>query len=717
MSGLAGIGISIVGRDDSSSLTEADNQNVSSLLAGSAWNAGSITFSFPASASDYGTPGTYFDPAPFNGFSPLSEQQRGEVLRGLALISSYTGITFTEITETPDLHAAIRFANSASPPTAYAYFPGTSPQAGDVFYGGTGRFPVMGNFDSGQAVLHEMGHALGLKHGQDASVYGAMTADRLDIEFSLMNYPNYIGSTEGFGTASTSAQTFMMYDIAALQHMYGANFSDVGQAHTYTWSATTGAELIDGVSQGTPVDYHIFETIWTAGATSTYDLSNFAQDQVDDMNPGGWMLFSPVQLADLNAFAPSKPAGQIFAHGNLYNALLHDGDARSLITNLVTGAGNDVVTGNATGNDIHAGPGNDTIAGASGNDLLDGGLGADSLTGGADRDTFVYGRGYGADTVTDFSHTDHDRIDLSAMTGLQGFADAIAHAHQAVADTVFDFGNGDVLTLNNVDLASLSAGDLILPAVSPASVIESFGATTLVQEGNGYALQPTGTSSGPLLMQSGAPVVAGQYGDWAPIGAEAAQTGFLVAWKNGAADEYTVWNTDANGDYLWDATGTVSGSSPVLASYEPIFQQDLNLDGHIGDDFRPAAQTTIEAFGATRLDLGTDAYLLHDVAGHGPALKLDGNAIAPGQLGAWTPIGAEAAETGYLVAWKNGAADAYTVWNTDAQGNYLWTAIGTVPGASQEIRSYEPVFHQDLNGDGTIGEYALLAFAPDHPVL
>ena len=33
----------------------------------------------------------------------------------------------------------------------------------------------------------------------------------------------------------------MTYDIAALQHMYGANFDWVGQSATYTWSEATGA--------------------------------------------------------------------------------------------------------------------------------------------------------------------------------------------------------------------------------------------------------------------------------------------------------------------------------------------------------------------------------------------------------------------------------------------------------------------------------------------
>jgi Ca2+-binding RTX toxin-like protein len=230
-----------------------------------------------------------------------------------------------------------------------------------VFYGGTGRNPVMGNFDSGQSILHEIGHALGLKHGQESSVYGAMNADRLDIEFSLMNYPNYIGSTEGFGTAAQSPQTYMLYDIAALQYVYGANFSQAGQDNIYTWSETSGVESINGVSQGTPFDNHIFETIWTGGANSTYDLSHFSQNQVDDMNPGGWMDFSTSQLADLNFYAPSKPNGEIFARGNIYNALEFNGDPRSLIDKIKTGSGDDVIIGNSADNTIDGGLGTDTV--------------------------------------------------------------------------------------------------------------------------------------------------------------------------------------------------------------------------------------------------------------------------------------------------------------------------------------------------------------------
>ena len=70
----------------------------------------------------------------------------------------------------------------------------------------------MGNFDSAAAVLHEIGHALGLKHGQDPDPYGTMNPAFLDIEFSLMNYPSYIGQTGNGSTAGPGSlpQTYMM---------------------------------------------------------------------------------------------------------------------------------------------------------------------------------------------------------------------------------------------------------------------------------------------------------------------------------------------------------------------------------------------------------------------------------------------------------------------------------------------------------------------------
>src|SRR5438552_776950 len=72
-------------------------------------------------------------------------------------------------------------------------------------------------------------------------------------------------------------------------------------------------------------------------------------------------------------------------------------------------------------------------------------------------------------------------------------------------------------------------------------------------------------------------------------------------------------------------------------------------------------------------------------------------------MGCVGPVGAERTASGYDVAWKMGGADQYQVWSTTSSGNYNSHLLGVVSGTSSALESFEPVFHQDLNGDGTIG--------------
>ena len=109
----------------------------------------------------------------------------------------------------------------------------------------------------------------------------------------------------------------------------------------------------------------------------------------------------------------------------------------------------------------------------------------------------------------------------------------------------------------------------------------------------------------------------------------------------------------------------VSGPTYAFQSLEATFQQDLNADGTTG-----LKTTPIETSGATRLDQVANEFFLHDGAGNGPSLKYAGADVVAGQFGAWTPIGAEKVGSGYQVAWKNGGADQYIVWNVDSNGNY-----------------------------------------------
>ena len=112
-------------------------------------------------------------------------------------------------------------------------------------------------------------------------------------------------------------------------------------------------------------------------------------------------------------------------------------------------------------------------------------------------------------------------------------------------------------------------------------MIEAFGSTALVQSGDNYFLDGADGSS-VEVSYGGAPVVAGQFGAWTPFGGEKTATGYEVALAMKSADQYTVFYLDANGNYLSDPIGTVSGASSQLQLFETSFQQDLNGDGKIG---------------------------------------------------------------------------------------------------------------------------------------
>ncbi|MEA2866166.1 MAG: large repetitive protein, partial [Bradyrhizobium sp.] len=69
--------------------------------------------------------------------------------------------------------------------------------------------------------------------------------------------------------------------------------------------------------------------------------------------------------------------------------------------------------------DILGGAGNDTLIGGAGDDTLSGGKGNDTLTGGAGANIFLFGE-QGAsnlDKILDFSNSQSDKIDISALLG------------------------------------------------------------------------------------------------------------------------------------------------------------------------------------------------------------------------------------------------------------------------------------------------------------
>jgi len=397
------------------------------------------TFSFPKSAQDYLVVPGYPRVEQVSEFSPMNEYEQDATRVAFNLVASYTQLKFTEVESGLATNATFRLARDISmsisnfPPNEGTYSESDSRAAGDTFIGEgngwivaePGEVPIFFGTDQFTTIMHEMGHSFGLKHGHDDSFNGKLADARDDVEFSIMTYAAYIGAdVTGAEPAhiGSSAQSYMMYDIAALQAYYGANFDAVGNTRAYTWDNSTGQQYINGAlaaNTGTTATGKIFSTVWTQGATTTYDLSNFDGDQVDDLRAGQWLNFSKAQIADLNMnAAPGTKAYNNLANGNIYNTLLYNGDTRSLIGNLVTGAGNDKITGNELNNILTANGGNDWLDGGGGIDVLYAGAGDDALAGGtATGGVNQLWGGEDTDTVTYEAQTVVVYVDLGAGAG------------------------------------------------------------------------------------------------------------------------------------------------------------------------------------------------------------------------------------------------------------------------------------------------------------
>lgn len=410
------------------------NPHVDGLLSGRQWLSSSLTYAFPATASVYGF--GYGNGEPEWNFAPVAPammQAFRSFLEGanvgpgaLTPLAGFAQFVFAESKPgTGPAEPDILIAGSSLPSTAYAYSPDAAPYGGDVWFGRTYDFtaPRAGSYAFATA-MHEFGHALGLKHPHDLSQPNgaAMPLDRDSHEYTLMSYRSVPGAslTGAYSNEPTSyPQTYMMLDILALQTLYGANYAFRSANTTYSWNPATGEAFVDGIGQGAPAGNRIFCTIWDGGGADTFDFSAYADPLTINLEPGSHSALSPVQRAEL--------APRILAAGNVYNALLFQGDPRSLIEDAIGGSGRDTISGNRAANFFAGRNGDDLLKGGDGDDRLDGGrgsdhlwggpgadwlsgkLGRDGLSGGSGRDVFVFDTKSGKtnrDKISDFNVRD-----------------------------------------------------------------------------------------------------------------------------------------------------------------------------------------------------------------------------------------------------------------------------------------------------------------------
>jgi len=275
------------------------------------------------------------------------------------------------------------------------------------------------------AIMHEIGHALGLDHPFEGNIIPSGYDNQRYTIMSYTDPDNVYYYNQSTGKYEYLITTPMVYDIAAIQHIYGANTSFHAGNDTYSYDPTKP----------------FFATIWDAGGNDTIDVSAFSQTCRIDLRDGHYSTlgFSVTNLTDNLGIA--------------FNAF---------IENAKGGSGNDVLIGNALAN---------TISGNAGNDTLDGGAGADVLRGGAGDDTYVLDNagdkavelvGGGTDTVlSSTSRTLLANVENLSLSGAAtvGKGNALNNVITGSSnnDTLMGLGGNDTL-LGNGGIDNLTGG-------------------------------------------------------------------------------------------------------------------------------------------------------------------------------------------------------------------------------------------------------------------
>jgi Ca2+-binding RTX toxin-like protein len=432
--------------------SSSGNNLIDSLILGVRWADGLITYSFPDANAYWSTdpikgygPNTNPEGEPWSSsFAPLSSSDQTYFNKALQQWANVANIQFKLVPETSSDVGDIRAAYTAIDPGAQAYtytLQDGYAKSGDIWVGINttnatedwipGTYPFL-------AIMHEIGHALGLKHPFEGSPTLPVSSDM--ISETIMSYSAIAGNQNSFLTFYPT--TPMPLDILAIQYVYGKNTTYHNGDDNYLFDDSQ--------------TYH--ETIWDSGGVN--DTITYAgnQDSTIDLREGMGSKIGNSVFAESTATKNRIP--------NIWIA--YD----VTIENAYGGSGNDVIIGNDADNtlnggggddDLDGGEGSDMLWGGNGNDILRAGYGNDVLNGGAGNDTFGF-YALGHFQVSDFTRGE-DRFFFDAekigVSNLNDLISDITNINQKPAGVDIEFGPNASIELIGINFNEITANMVI----------------------------------------------------------------------------------------------------------------------------------------------------------------------------------------------------------------------------------------------------------------
>lgn len=339
------------------------NVSIDALLGGTRWESG-ISFSFPyadASVPQWDLP--YSRSAEYRFSFGFDAVQQNAAMAALAQWANVANLEFTPLDEADGNAGEIRFAFTAIEEIegwwGWSYFPKRNAVGGDVWV----------NFDQ-QAddwnpggedfmlLVHEVGHALGLKHPFSGEV--RLFGDEDSTAYTLMSYNDPANNVLRQVTGSAVSYRIvhptgpMLYDIAAIQYLYGANTAFRAGDDVYLFDPQTP----------------FFQTLWDGGGNDSLSVEAFSLGCRLDLREGH---FSDVRFASDPLLAGMSDTLTPTYDGRNNLAIAFG----ATLENAYGGHGDDQITGNAADNFLAGNEGDDSLNGGSGQDTLSGGGGDD----------------------------------------------------------------------------------------------------------------------------------------------------------------------------------------------------------------------------------------------------------------------------------------------------------------------------------------------------